>query len=110
MRAAPGQFRNAAQPTWSFIAWRRNRDRRRGKRNREFRPLRPHRADIPPCDSLSRGHALSLSPIRKLRVTYSIFNRDHPGTAEDRVIGAFADAILKLDNCRPALMQAKPRP
>ena len=43
-------------------------------------------------------------------MTYSIFNRDHPGTAEDRVIGAFADAILKLDNCRPALMQAKPRP
>lgn len=34
-------------------------------------------------------------------MTYSIFNRDHPGTAEDRVIGAFADAILKLDNSMP---------
>jgi pimeloyl-ACP methyl ester carboxylesterase len=32
---------------------------------------------------------------------YSIFNRDHPGTAEDRVIEAFADAILKLDNAVP---------
>jgi pimeloyl-ACP methyl ester carboxylesterase len=32
---------------------------------------------------------------------YSIFNRDHPGTAEDRVIEAFADAILKLDNSVP---------
>jgi pimeloyl-ACP methyl ester carboxylesterase len=32
---------------------------------------------------------------------YSIFNRDHPGTAEDRVIEAFADAILALDNSVP---------
>jgi pimeloyl-ACP methyl ester carboxylesterase len=32
---------------------------------------------------------------------YSIFNRDHPGTAEDRVIEAFADAILKLDDSVP---------
>jgi pimeloyl-ACP methyl ester carboxylesterase len=32
---------------------------------------------------------------------YSIFNRDHPGTVEDRVIEAFADAILKLDSSVP---------
>jgi pimeloyl-ACP methyl ester carboxylesterase len=32
---------------------------------------------------------------------HSIFNRDHPGTAEDRVIEAFADAILKLDSSVP---------
>jgi pimeloyl-ACP methyl ester carboxylesterase len=32
---------------------------------------------------------------------YSIFNRDHPGTAEDSVIEAFADAILKLDDSVP---------
>jgi pimeloyl-ACP methyl ester carboxylesterase len=32
---------------------------------------------------------------------FSIFNRDHPGTAEDRVISAFADAILKLDDSVP---------
>jgi alpha-beta hydrolase superfamily lysophospholipase len=32
---------------------------------------------------------------------YSIFNRDHPGTAEDRVIEAFAQAILTLDNSMP---------
>jgi pimeloyl-ACP methyl ester carboxylesterase len=32
---------------------------------------------------------------------YSIFNRDHPGTADDSVIEAFADAILKLDNAVP---------
>ena len=32
---------------------------------------------------------------------YSIFNRDHPGTAEDTVIEAFADEILKLDSSVP---------
>ena len=32
---------------------------------------------------------------------HSIFNRDHPGTAEDKVIEAFADAILALDNSVP---------
>jgi len=32
---------------------------------------------------------------------YSIFNRDHPGTADDNVIEAFADAILALDDSVP---------
>jgi pimeloyl-ACP methyl ester carboxylesterase len=32
---------------------------------------------------------------------FSIFNRDHPGTAEESVIGAFADEILKLDDSVP---------
>ena len=32
---------------------------------------------------------------------HSIFNRDHPGTAEERVINAFADAIVKLDDSVP---------
>ena len=32
---------------------------------------------------------------------YSIFNRDHPGCAEEKVIEAFADAILKLDDSVP---------
>src|SRR5690242_7675666 len=32
---------------------------------------------------------------------HSIFNRDHPGTAEERVIEAFADQILKLDDSVP---------
>jgi pimeloyl-ACP methyl ester carboxylesterase len=32
---------------------------------------------------------------------HSIFNRDHPGTAEERVIDAFADAILALDSSMP---------
>ena len=32
---------------------------------------------------------------------HSIFNRDHPGCAEDRVIEAFADAILALDHEMP---------
>jgi pimeloyl-ACP methyl ester carboxylesterase len=32
---------------------------------------------------------------------HSIFNRDHPGTAEERVVEAFADAILKLDSSVP---------
>src|SRR6266404_3318173 len=31
----------------------------------------------------------------------SIFTRDHPGTADDAVVEAFADAILKLDNSVP---------
>jgi len=31
----------------------------------------------------------------------SIFERDHPGTADDAVIEAFADAILKLDDSIP---------
>jgi pimeloyl-ACP methyl ester carboxylesterase len=31
----------------------------------------------------------------------SIFTRDHPGTAEERVIDAFADAILALDTSVP---------
>jgi pimeloyl-ACP methyl ester carboxylesterase len=32
---------------------------------------------------------------------YSIFERDHPDTAEKRVIDAFADAILALDDSMP---------
>jgi len=32
---------------------------------------------------------------------HSIFTRDHPGTAEDEVVEAFADAILKLDDSVP---------
>ena len=32
---------------------------------------------------------------------HSIFERDHPGTAEDKVIEAFADAVIALDNSVP---------
>jgi len=32
---------------------------------------------------------------------HSIFNRDHPGTADERVIDAFADQILALDESMP---------
>jgi pimeloyl-ACP methyl ester carboxylesterase len=32
---------------------------------------------------------------------HSIFNRDHPGTAEPNVVEAFADAILSLDDSVP---------
>jgi pimeloyl-ACP methyl ester carboxylesterase len=32
---------------------------------------------------------------------HSIFERDHPGTAEPQVIEAFADAVLKLDDSVP---------
>jgi pimeloyl-ACP methyl ester carboxylesterase len=39
-------------------------------------------------------------PIDKAFV-YSIFNRDHPGTADDAVIDAFADAITALDDSVP---------
>ena len=34
-------------------------------------------------------------------VVRSIFERDHPGTADDNVIEAFADAILALDDSMP---------
>ena len=39
-------------------------------------------------------------PIDKAFV-YSVFNRDHPGTAEDKVIEAFAEAITSLDDSVP---------
>jgi pimeloyl-ACP methyl ester carboxylesterase len=43
---------------------------------------------------------MSRRPIDRAFV-YSVFNRDHPGCAEDRVIEAFADAILALDDSMP---------
>jgi pimeloyl-ACP methyl ester carboxylesterase len=36
-----------------------------------------------------------------LNFVRSIFTRDHPGTADDEVIEAFADAILALDDSVP---------
>ena len=35
------------------------------------------------------------------KFVYSIFERDHPGCADDRVIEAFADGILSLDDSVP---------
>ncbi len=49
---------------------------------------------------LPEFQAKNRRPIDKAFV-YSIFNRDHPGSAEDRVIEAFAEAILALDNSVP---------
>jgi pimeloyl-ACP methyl ester carboxylesterase len=49
---------------------------------------------------LADFQAKNRRPIDKAFV-YSIFNRDHPGTAEDKVIEAFADAILALDDSMP---------
>jgi pimeloyl-ACP methyl ester carboxylesterase len=49
---------------------------------------------------LPEFQARNRRPIDKAFV-YSIFNRDHRGTAEDRVIEAFADAILALDDSVP---------
>jgi pimeloyl-ACP methyl ester carboxylesterase len=39
-------------------------------------------------------------PIDKAFI-HSIFDRDHPGTAEDKVIDAFADAVTALDDSVP---------
>jgi pimeloyl-ACP methyl ester carboxylesterase len=39
-------------------------------------------------------------PIDKAFI-HSIFDRDHPGTAEEKVIDAFADAVIALDNSVP---------
>ncbi|HEY9447123.1 MAG TPA: alpha/beta fold hydrolase [Burkholderiales bacterium] len=43
---------------------------------------------------------MSRRPIDRAFV-HSIFNRDHPGCAEEKVIEAFADAILALDDSVP---------
>jgi pimeloyl-ACP methyl ester carboxylesterase len=39
-------------------------------------------------------------PIDKAFI-HSIFDRDHPGTAEEKVVDAFADAVTALDNSVP---------
>src|SRR6185503_11235951 len=49
---------------------------------------------------LDEFKAMNRRPIDRAFV-HSIFNRDHPGTADDNVIEAFADAILKLDDSVP---------
>lgn len=49
---------------------------------------------------LDQFKAMKRRPIDKPFV-YSIFNRDHPGTADDNVVDAFADAILSLDDSMP---------
>ncbi len=49
---------------------------------------------------LDQFRAMKRRPIDRAFV-HSIFNRDHPGTAEDKVIEAFADAILALDDSMP---------
>ncbi len=49
---------------------------------------------------LKEFQAVNRRPIDKAFVR-SIFDRDHPGTAEDKVIDAFADAILALDQSVP---------
>jgi pimeloyl-ACP methyl ester carboxylesterase len=49
---------------------------------------------------LEQFKAMHRRPIDRPFV-HSIFARDHPGTAEDRTIEAFADAILSLDDSMP---------
>ena len=49
---------------------------------------------------LDQWKSMKRRPIDRAFV-HSIFNRDHPGCAEDRVIEAFADAILALDDSVP---------
>jgi len=49
---------------------------------------------------LDEFRAKNRRPIDRAFV-HSIFNRDHPGSADDAVINAFADAILKLDDSVP---------
>lgn len=49
---------------------------------------------------LAQFQAMKRRPIDRAFV-HSIFNRDHPGTAEDKVVDAFADAILSLDDSMP---------
>src|SRR6185503_10106164 len=49
---------------------------------------------------LDEFRAKNRRPIDRAFV-HSIFNRDHPGTADDATIDAFADAILTLDDSVP---------
>jgi pimeloyl-ACP methyl ester carboxylesterase len=49
---------------------------------------------------LPQFQAMHRRPIDRAFVQ-SIFDRDHPGTAEQRTIDAFADAILALDDSMP---------
>ena len=56
--------------------------------------LHERRKKLPEFQSKNRR------PINRYFV-FSIFNRDHPGAADDATINAFADAILKLDNSVP---------
>jgi pimeloyl-ACP methyl ester carboxylesterase len=49
---------------------------------------------------LAQFQAMHRRPIDRAFV-HSIFNRDHPGTAEERTVEAFADAILALDDSMP---------
>lgn len=56
--------------------------------------LEERRKKLPQWQSMKRR------PIDRAFV-HSIFNRDHPGCAEEKVIEAFADAILALDNSVP---------
>jgi non-heme chloroperoxidase len=50
--------------------------------------------------NLPRFQAMNRRPIDRAFV-HSIFNRDHPGTADEATIEAFADAILALDDSVP---------
>jgi pimeloyl-ACP methyl ester carboxylesterase len=49
---------------------------------------------------LSEFKAKNRRPIDKAFI-HSIFDRDHPGTAEEKVIDAFADAVTALDSSVP---------
>ena len=49
---------------------------------------------------LDQFRAMNRRPIDRAFV-HSIFNRDHPGTADDATVEAFADAILALDDSMP---------
>jgi pimeloyl-ACP methyl ester carboxylesterase len=49
---------------------------------------------------LAEFQAKKRRPIDKAFI-HSIFDRDHPGTAEERVIDAFADAVVALDTSVP---------
>jgi pimeloyl-ACP methyl ester carboxylesterase len=49
---------------------------------------------------LAQFQSMNRRPIDRPFV-HSIFNRDHPGTADDNTIEAFADAILALDDSMP---------
>ena len=83
VRATPSRDGGAARAAtpWCGPARARRRLAERSKRLPEFR-------------------AKNRRPIDR-KFVRSIFERDHPGTADDDVIEAFADAILKLDDSMP---------
>ena len=89
-RAARRRCSPSAIPRWSIAS----------RSTRRCGPAKARRRLPSGARSCPSSQSKNRRPIDRAFV-HSIFNRDHPGTAEERVIDAFADAIVKLDDSVP---------